>query len=254
MGHGQVQRKFWIGAAALCAAAGMLAAADDLPKAETILDKYVEATGGKAAYAKVHTEVTTGTMEFPAMGLKGNMVSYAAEPDKHLVEMTIEGVGTIQDASDGAAAWTLSAVQGPHIKEGDEKAEALETGKFHADARWREIFQKVETTGVEQVDGKDCYKVTLSRKTGSPQTRWFDKQTNLLVRVLATVKSPNGEITSQSTFSDYRKEGDLLVAHKATMHAAGQDIVITVDKVQHNAAIPPEKFVMPAEIKALQKK
>ena len=51
--------------------AGVLAAAD-LPKGETLLDKYIEVTGGKAAYAKIHSEMMTGTMEFPAMGLKGN--------------------------------------------------------------------------------------------------------------------------------------------------------------------------------------
>jgi len=53
-------------------AAGALAAADELPKTETILDKYIEATGGKAAYAKIHSEISTGTMEFAAMGLKGH--------------------------------------------------------------------------------------------------------------------------------------------------------------------------------------
>jgi zinc protease len=252
--HFEIRRRTWIGAAVLLATAGALHAADELPKAETILDKFVEVTGGKAAYAKVHSEVTTGTMEMAAMGLKGSLVAYTAEPDKHLVEITFEGIGKIQEGSDGQTAWSLSAIQGPRLKEGDEKAEALEQGRFHSDARWRDIYQKVETIGLEPVDGKDCYKVSLTRKTGTPQTRWFDKQTNLLVKVAATVKSPMGEISSESVFSDYRKEGDLLVAHKAKLSAAGQEIVMTIDKVQQNAEIPKDKFEMPAEIKALMKK
>ena len=63
-------RTIGVGLSLLFAAAGVLAAADELPKAETILDKYVEVTGGKAAYAKIHAEITTGSMEFAAMGLK----------------------------------------------------------------------------------------------------------------------------------------------------------------------------------------
>ena len=48
--------------AAVVLATGARLAADDLPKADTILDKYIEATGGKAAYEKNHTEVSTGSM------------------------------------------------------------------------------------------------------------------------------------------------------------------------------------------------
>ena len=254
MGLCEMRRNLWIGAAVLFTAAGALRAADDLPDAASILDKYIEVTGGKAAYARIHSEVSTGTMTFPAMGLKGSMVAYAAEPDKALVEITLEGIGKMQEASNGEYAWSLSAVQGPRLKEGDEKAEALEQGRFHADARWRDIYLKAETTGVEQVDGKECYKVTLTRKTGNPQTRWFDKQSNLMVKMAATVKSPMGEISSESVFSDYRKEGGLLVAHKVALHAAGQEIVMTIDKVEHNAEIPKDKFEMPAEIKALLQK
>ena len=61
---------FWAVVVLAIAAARSLPAADALPKAETILDKYVEVTGGKAAYAKLHTEIATGVMDFAAMGLK----------------------------------------------------------------------------------------------------------------------------------------------------------------------------------------
>src|SRR5262245_42002184 len=102
-----------------------LAAADDLPKGEAILDKYVEVTGGKAAYAKIHSTTTTGTVEFKAMGLKGKMIEYASEPDKRYTEIELAGVGKIQEGSNGEVAWGLSAMQGPRIKEGDERAETL---------------------------------------------------------------------------------------------------------------------------------
>ncbi len=238
----------------LLAAAGALAAADDLPKAETILDKYVEATGGKAAYAKIHSEITTGTMEFTAMGLKGKLVAYGAEPNLQLTEVTFEGIGKVQEGTNGDVAWGLSAVQGPRIKEGDERAESLQRAKFHGDAQWRDTFKTVETTGVEAVDGKDCYKVVATPKAGSPVTRWYDKESNLMVKTAMTTKSPMGEIQSESTISDYRKEGPLLVPHKIITHAAGQDFAITIDTVQQNAEIPKGKFDLPDEIKALLKK
>ena len=72
--------------------------------------------------------VVTGTMEVKGIGLKGSMTSYHAAPDKMLVEITIQGVGTILDGSDGEVAWEISALQGPRLKEGDEKAVALREG------------------------------------------------------------------------------------------------------------------------------
>ena len=57
-------------AAALAAAAGArLNAADDLPKAETILERYIEVTGGRAVYEKTHSEIATGSMEIAGMGI-----------------------------------------------------------------------------------------------------------------------------------------------------------------------------------------
>ncbi|HEY2013803.1 MAG TPA: hypothetical protein VGH38_09905 [Bryobacteraceae bacterium] len=240
--------------ALLFAAAGMLAAADNLPKGETILDKYVEVSGGKAAYDKIHSEITSGTMDFAAMGLKGSMVTYAAEPDKHLTEVTLPGVGKLLDGAFGDLAWTSSAIQGPRIKDGDEKAQSLLAGRFHADAHWRDMYKSAETVGTETVDGKDCYKVVVTPKAGPPITRWYDKQSNLLLKMSFTSKTPMGDVEAVSNVSDYRKEGDILLPHKVVSKAAGMEFSITIDKVEYNAQIPKDKFEVPDDIKALQKK
>ena len=239
-----------LGAALVLSFAGSLAlAADDLPKAETILDKSIEATGGKAAYQKIHNEISTGSMS--VSGLSGTATIYRAEPDKMLTEINFDAIGKISEGSNGKIAWSNSAVQGPHIKEGDEKDMALMMAKFDADVNWRDQFTKVETVGAETVEGKDCYKLSLTPKFGKPMTRYYDKKTGLLVKSEMTVKSPMGEMTVESTADDYRKEGDILTAHKLTNKAMGQQFGITIEKVQYNVDIPGTKWELPAEIQAL---
>ena len=247
-------QRLWMGMALVAAAAGLAAAADDLPKAETILDKNIEAAGGKAAYAKIHNEVTTGTMELAAMGLKGRLVSYTAEPDKRLAEFTLEGIGKLLDGANGDVAWQSNPIQGPHIKEGDERAQALLEGRFNADVHWRDVFKSAETVGSETVGGKDCYKVVVTPKEGGPITRWYDKQSYLMVKSSMVAKSSMGDLEADSSFSDYRKEGDLMVPHKVVAHAAGRELVMTVEKVEFNADLPKDKFDLPEDIKALLKK
>ena len=229
-------------------------AQDQLPSGETIVDKYIEVTGGKAAYQKIRSEVITGSMVFGAMGIKGTLTIYHAEPALIVSEINIEGIGKIQEGSDGTVAWALSAMQGARLKDGAEKAEAVREATMHADVNWRDYFTKAETIGVESVDGKACYKVVLTPKEGSPETRFYDKDTNLLLRTTRKVKSPMGEIEVESTAADYRKDGDILLPHRMTQKAAGQEFVMTIDSVQHNVTIPKEKFEIPDEIKALMAK
>jgi zinc protease len=186
--------------------------------------------------------------------LKGKMISWGAAPDKHLTELTLEGLGNFLEGSNGEVAWGMSAVQGPRIKEGDEKAEALLQATFNSDSEWRNVYKSAETAALESVDGKDCYKVVLTPKSGNPVTKWYDKQSNLLVKMAMTSKTAMGEIQADSLMSDYRKEGEILLPHKVVAHAAGQELVMTIDKVEHNAEIPKGKFDLPDEIKALLKK
>src|SRR5580765_3685633 len=101
-------RSFRIGLS--LAFAGAIACAADLPKGEALLDKYIEVTGGKAAYAKVHSDMTTGTMEFKAMGLKGKVTTYSAEPDKKYSEVVLAGMGKMQEGVNDGVAWSLSSM------------------------------------------------------------------------------------------------------------------------------------------------
>jgi zinc protease len=224
---------------------------EPLPKAEVIIDRFVEATGGKAAYQKCRTEVTTGAMEFVGKGIKGSVRSYKAEPNKTYSVTELEGVGTIEEGSDGKVAWSRSAIQGPRIKSGEEKTTSLRLATFNPDLRLREIYKTIECVGVETIDGQVCYKVVMTPQEGSPDTRYYDKKTNLLVRTSIILKSPMGEVPVESYLSDYRKEGDILVAHKLKQKALGQEFLILIDKVTWNRDLPKDRFDLPDDVKAL---
>ncbi|MGA3041503.1 MAG: DUF620 domain-containing protein [Bryobacteraceae bacterium] len=227
-------------------------AADDLPKAETILDKYIEATGGKAAYEKHHTEIAKATLSMA--GFKGALTSYRAEPDKSLDEIDLGGMGKMRQGSDGKVFWSLSAMTGAHVMEGPEKAQAEFSTRFNAELHWREMFKEVKTVGTDTVDGKDCYKVQMTPAEGSPITQCYDKESGLLVKMTMTQQGPTGELPMESFASDYRKEGDILMPHKIKQSAAGQEMVLTFESVTFNGDIPADKFALPDEIKALVNK
>jgi hypothetical protein len=232
----------------------LFCADEALPKADTILDHYVEVTGGKAAYEKHRNEVMHGSFELPAQGIKGSMTVYHAAPDKVRSIIDLEGIGKLESGSDGVVAWDNSALQGPRVKDGAEKADSFRDGTFNSALHWRKLYVKAETTGVETVDGHECYMVLLTPQEGKPVREFYDKKSGLVIKTTATRNSPMGEITAEVFADDYRKEGDLLVPHKMINKFAGQQIQILVQSVEYNVDLPKGAFDLPDEIQALLKK
>ena len=231
-----------------------LRAADALPSAESILEKYIEVTGGKQVYEKRKSEIITGSLDFAGQGIKGKIQRYSAEGDKYYSTLEIPGIGTIEMGVTGGVAWEKSAILGPRVKSGEEKAQALREAALNASLNWRKYYPKVQVDGIEAVDGEDCYKVVMSPPEGHAQTMYFQKKSGLAVKITTVASSQMGEIPVQILVTDYKNFNGLWVPAKTTQKAAGQEFTISIDKVQLNPEIPEERFALPAEIKALVEK
>jgi hypothetical protein len=234
--------------------AGRPAPADELPKADEILDKYVKVTGGKEAYEKVKNRVSQGTVTLAPFGVTGKITVYEAAPDKRYVEMELAGVGKVQEGSDGKTAWEKSSIAGARIKQGAEKATALNEGRFNADVYWRQVYKKVACVGEEKVDGKPAYKVELTTADGQVRTVYYDKASGLVVKVLATLQTQMGPVKTESLVSDYKKVDGVLQPFKLRQKAANQELVITLDKIEQNLKLPANRFDLPDDIKKLAEK
>jgi hypothetical protein len=232
-----------------------LAAADDaLPKAETILDRFIEVTGGKAAYEKRRTEIYAGTVDIAAAGLKGSMTRYSAEPDKSYIVIDLDGVGKIEQGSSANLAWQKDVMMGARVKSGEEKAQSLREGVFNGPLNWKKMFAKAETVGVETIDGEECYKVLLTPAEGKPETTYYSKKSGLAVKTVATAASPMGDIQAEVIVSDYKDFDGVLMPTRMVQKAAGQELGITIVSVKINQPIPADRFEPPAEVKALLEK
>ncbi len=229
----------------------LFAADDALPKAETILDRFVEVTGGKAAYEKRKTEISTGTFEVPAANIKGPMTRYSAAPDKSYISIELDGVGKIEQGTNGGVAWSKDVMQGARIKSGDEKAQSLREGLFNSPLQWRKMFSKVETAGVETIDGEECYKVLMTPAEGKPETTYYQKKSGLAVKTTGIASSQMGEIEFEAVVSEYKPFDGVLMPTKVIQKAAGQEFTMTIETVKTNPEIPADRFELPADIKTL---
>jgi hypothetical protein len=234
---------------ALAALCSQMAA--QTPPGSAILDRYIEVTGGRAAYENLHTEIRTATMELAGKGMKFSVTIYRAAPDKSYSIVEMPGLGNAEEGTNGTVVWSRSAMQGPRIKEGDEREMTLLAAAFNADLLWREFYSSAENNGLEDVEGEPCYKVDLTSKNGNKQTRYYSKKTGLMTKSAMTLKTQMGDIPTESLVSDYRSEGGILMPHKTVTKMAAQELIMTVESVKPNAPIEPSRFDLPDEIKAL---
>jgi hypothetical protein len=241
----------WLVTAA-CAAAYVNAQA--LPTAEAILDRFVEVTGGKAAYQQHTTEIMTGTMTIGAQGLSGSLTRYGLAPDKEYSVVELGPIGKIESGVSNGVAWEKSAILGPRLKSGEERERALREAEFASPVGWRKLFPKAETAGVETINGEECYKLLLTPSAGKPETRFYSRKSGLLVKAVATAVTPMGEITAEVDISGYKQFGGVLYPTQSRQKAGGQEMAITITDVRHNEAIPDGYFTVPAEIQALAAK
>jgi hypothetical protein len=226
----------------------------NLPKAETVLDQYVEATGGREAQEKIKNRVTKGTFEITGAGITAEMTVYAARPNKSYFVLESPALGKIERGTVDDIAWEMSLTGGPSLKEGAEKADLLREATFDKFINWQKLYAKAECAGEETVDGQPSYKVVLTLKDGKPQTYWFDKSSHLITKVTMNVQTAMGEIPVESHLSDYRKVGDILIPHKIRTVLLGQERVTTVKSVDQNVDLPADRFDPPKEVQELVKK
>ncbi len=232
----------------------LLFAPANLPKGEEILAHYITATGGREAYDKVHGSIAKGLMSMPSQSIKGSLIIYDMEPGKQVTVIDIPAVGKMEEGTDGVNAWANSAMEGPRLKAGEERAVAIRAAQINTKfLSAGKLYKSLEVVGMEDVEGKPCYKMVLTPQEGKPETEYYEKDSGLMVKESATITMPMGEISVSTMIGDYRKEGPILMPHTIRQTLAGQNINLTIESVQINPEFPPHIFEPPPAVKALIK-
>jgi hypothetical protein len=225
---------------------GSACRAQDLPKGEELIDKFVQATGGKEAYARLKNRVSRGRVEMPNLRLKGSVTTYQAAPNLMLTEMTLDTVGKYRQGTDGVVAWMTAPPNVVAIKEGKDKTLMLRLAHFNADLDWRKVFKKIECVKEETLEGKAVYKVECTTLDGDVIYKYYDKATSLGVK--AEMKWDR--IDTTILVSDYRTVDGIRIPHRVVEKVGNNETIVSLDKIEHNVSLPANQFALPAEVKA----
>ncbi|HEX2204852.1 MAG TPA: hypothetical protein VHG91_16200 [Longimicrobium sp.] len=237
------------GLAALALFAALPASAQELPPAKQIVDRYVEAIGGRAALAKLNTRHSVVEMSMPAMGMSMTVEMFQARPNKMFSRMEMQGM-SFTSGYDGQVAWSNNPMQGPRLLEGAEMAQTLQQADFDASMDYAKSFPTMETVGRREVAGRPCWNVRMVHTSGIEMHNCYDVDSGLLIGASAKQVSAMGEVEANLVFSDYQVFDGVRMATKTTTSMMGQEMTATLKSVTHGP-VDPAVFELPAEIKAL---
>jgi hypothetical protein len=213
-------------------------ATEALPPLDQILDKYVQAIGGKAAVQAPTSRVMKGTISVPALGADGTVEIYAKAPNKELTEWASEALGSGRIGFNGTLAWQE---EDGEVK--DQPVFAKKDADFYLPIKLRELYPRIEFKGKEKLGNAEVYRLEAPRN-GNPKRWYFDSKTGLLLRT--EVRNPEGKLLRSEDYEDYRVVDGIKIAFtRREAHQEGLEIVIEFSQVKHNVPLDDARFEKP---------
>lgn len=220
--------------------------AGSMPTADQIIEKYVQAIGGKAAIEKQTSRVSKGTFDLPAFGASGPVEVYEKAPNKTASVININGFGVVQEGYDGKVGWSQDPQSGLREKSGSELAAARLDAEFFKPIKVKQLYPKIVVKGKDKVADKEVYVLEATPVDSSVETWYFDTQTGFMVRQDSEREGPQGKQAIQVYLDDYREVDGIKLPFKLHQVTPQFSIDIKIEEVKHNVPIDDAKFTKPA--------
>lgn len=215
------------------------------PTVDQVLDKYVDALGGRAAWKKLTSRQSTGTIEVPAMNLSGSFQVTEKAPNQMLSVVVVAGAN-FRQGFDGRTGWSDDPQNGVREQSGAELEEVRRQADFYHSLDLRQLYKKLTLTGTEKIGDRDAYVVEAATGSGDPDKMYFDTKTGLALRVIGQHHSPDGVTPVQEDLEDYRAVDGVKVPFTIHQIAGESAFTIKIAEVHHNLPFDNAQFAKPA--------
>jgi len=217
------------------------------PTVDQILEKYAQATGGRAAWQKLTSRVSKGTVEVSSMNLSGTIEMRQKAPNLILATVTVSGAAFSQ-GFDGKVAWSNDPQNGVRELTGDELAETRRDADFSRLLDMHKLYPKLSVTGKEVIGDRTAYEVdAMPEGSSEPDKIYFDAETGLALRSVTRHHMPDGTAEPfQEDYEDYREIDGVKMPFTIRQSTPEAEFTVRIDEMQHNVPLDDSIFAKPA--------
>lgn len=200
---------------------------------EQVLNKYVEAIGGKENILKVKDKTTkmSGAMQ----GMNITMTQSFKAPNK-MYQLLDFGIGQQTTVFDGEKGKVIQMGQEQQLP--SAQVEEMKLGSLYLMLEYVEKGIKTELSGMETINNKDTYRVTLTFPSGKKATNYYDVTTGLLVRQ----SEEKGSGVQSVDFDDYRDVQGVKYPYKLSVGTPNGPLDLTVTSIEINTGLADSLF------------
>lgn len=223
----------------------------DAKKADEIIQKSLNATGGKERLEKLTTFSLTADMNIPSQGMDIKINFWLKKPDKMRIVQEIPAMQMkIEAGTDGTTYWavqpgsdTRTAV--PDMAVGQVKGQ-LDGLKNILDSpllNYKDNNFQISYVGLEDIDEKKCNVVNVIDNEGTNSNFYFDAITNLIYCSKSTVSQGGEDFEVELKYREYQKVDGLFIPKRIEISQNKElQTKISLSDVKFNEAINDNDF------------
>jgi predicted Zn-dependent peptidase len=218
--------------------------------AATLLEKHIEALGGRATLEKLTSRITEAdvTLDLGMAQGEGMVVETAMLPNKkhQLLTLAISAQGQTQMIEsevwiDGENVVQRQPMQPPRALTGEDRDQQLEEEQFNDIVRYNELGYTTSVTEKKSMDDRVVYVLEVKKHFGTEEL-YVDAKTFLLHGKAETQNTPQGPVTTVTTYGDYRSVDGMMLPYSNKVVNPMMTLQATVTKYTHNSDIDEAIF------------
>jgi hypothetical protein len=209
--------------------------------ADQVIDRYLDAIGGKKAVEQIQSSDVSGSIT-AADGRSGVFTQRTSRPHSLYVSLSW-GDSRRRAGFNGRAAWQDDDVTGRRTLYG-QAASRLRMEASYANAKYAQVDRVVQfaVEGREELRGRPVIVLIAVAPDGVSRRLFFDASSDLLVKDEQETEAGREE----RIYDDYRRVDGVLEPHRIEWQRNGQSLRIAVERITHNGRLDEQAFDVPA--------
>jgi hypothetical protein len=217
---------------------------------QEIVDHHIMAVGGAENWSKLKSK--TSEMLMKAQGAEIKVVMNQLHKKGMRVDIELMGMHGYQIITD-KEGWGYMPFGG-QAKPEPATAEEVKASQDDLDLMdkfitYKDYGKKIEYIGKDDMEGTECYKISMTDKDGEMTTFFLDASNYYIIKEVVKKKINGKEIEATTTYSNYKKLDEGVVM---AMSSSGDQGEMEITKVEINKTIDPMMF-QPKTLEELKK-
>ena len=217
-------------------------------EAEAVLEKFIEAKGGRDTMEKIENWHFSGELLIDGKKTATVDVFQAANRNLYVERLTDDLVR--KSGTDGEIAWRVNADGEAQVLTGQERRDFMRhNSTVHESLEWINQYEAILHVGKKTIQNQEVDHLIFVAADNRQINRYFSTTSGLLIQEEQVIAWNGGSVIQISEISDYREVSNMVVSHRrVNRFDSGNTFEFILNEHETNT-VEDSVFEIPDEVK-----